>query len=81
MVKSCSLSWVYFALAIQFFLTLFRMGLFGATHGWGRGKKLSPSLPKICHTYLRIMKLGAVIPHLKKILKSFKSRDTPLAFC
>ena len=36
-------------------LTLFRMDLFGALHGWG-GKKAP--LPKICHTYPTIMKLG-----------------------
>ena len=31
------------------------MGLFGAAHGWG-GKKAP--LPKICHTYPTMMKLG-----------------------
>ena len=46
-------------------LTLFRMGLFGAAHGWGEGKKVS--LLKICHTYPTMMKLGTVIPYLKKI--------------
>ena len=55
------------------------MGLFGAAHGWGGGKKAS--LPKISHTYLAIMKLGTVISYLKKIRKIFESRDTPLAFC
>ena len=30
------------------FLTLFRMGLFGAAHKWGGGAKRSP-LSKICH--------------------------------
>ena len=45
-------------------LTLFRMGLFGAAHGW-RGAK-SPLL-KICHTYPTMMKLSTVIPYLKKI--------------
>ena len=29
-------------------LTLFRLGLFGAAHGWGLKKG---PLPKICHTY------------------------------
>ena len=32
-------------------------GLFGATHGWGGGAKRTP-LPKICHTYPTMMKLG-----------------------
>ena len=36
-------------------LTLFRMGYFGAAHRYGGGKA---PLPKICHTYLTIMKLG-----------------------
>ena len=48
-------------------LTLFRMGLFGTTHGWGRGQK--EPLPKICHTYPTMMKLGTVIPYPKKIQK------------
>ena len=42
-------------------LTLFRMGRFGAAHGWGGGglgyKKLP--LSKICHTYPTLMKLGS----------------------
>ena len=54
-------------------LTLFRMGIFGAAHGWG-GQKGHP-LPKICHTYPTVMKLGAVIPCLKKIQKIYESRD------
>ena len=29
-------------------LTLFRMGFFGAAHGWGGAKR--PPVPKICHT-------------------------------
>ena len=34
------------------------MGLFGAAHGWGGGPK-RPPLPKICHTYPTVMKLGS----------------------
>ena len=41
-------------------LTLFRMGLFGAAHGWGWDKK--DPLPKICCTYPAMMKLGKLIP-------------------
>ena len=41
------------------------MGLFGA----------------ICHTYPAVVKLGTVIPYLKKIQKIDKSRDTHLEFC
>ena len=41
-------------------LTQLRMGIFGAAHGWGGGgggKKVP--LPKICHTYPTLMKLGS----------------------
>ena len=30
-------------------LTLFRMGFFGAAHGWGRNKKAPPSLKSVTH--------------------------------
>ena len=36
-------------------LTLFRMGIFGAAHGWGVCKKVP--FPKICHTYPTMLKL------------------------
>ena len=36
-------------------VTPIQEGLFGAAHGWGRIKKAP--LPKICHTYPKIMKL------------------------
>ena len=48
-------------------LTLFRMGFFGVSLGWCWPKRLP--LPKICHTYPKMMKLGTVIPYLKKIRK------------
>ena len=57
-------------------LTLFRMGLFGAAHGWGA--KRSP-LRKTCHTYPIMMKLGTDMPYLKKTPKI--SRDPPHEFC
>ena len=60
-------------------LTLFRMGFFGATQGWGSAKKAP--LSKICHSYPTMMKLGIVIPYPKKIQKIYKLRDTPLEFC
>ena len=60
-------------------LTLFRMGFFGAAHGWGEAKK--PPLLKICHTYPTMMKLGTVIPYTKKIQIINESCDTPLNFC
>ena len=56
-----------------------RDGLFQGCARMGGGKKAP--LPKICHTYPTIMKLGTVISYLKKILKVYESRDTPLGFC
>ena len=41
-------------------LTLFRMGLFDAVHGWGRPKR--PPVPEICYTYPTMMKFGILIP-------------------
>ena len=38
-------------------------------------------LPKICHTYPAMMKLGTGIPYLKKIQNLFESSDTSLEFC
>ena len=40
-----------------------------------------PPVHKICHTYATMMKLGTVIPYLKKVKKIYESRDTPLEFC
>ena len=52
-------------------------------HFWGcsRMGNKKTLLPKICHTYYTMMKLGTVIPYLKKIQKIHKSRDTPPDFC
>ena len=58
-------------------LILFEMGIFGAANRWAWGDPL----PKICHTYPAMMKLGTVIPYLKKIEKIYESRDTPPEFC
>ena len=57
-------------------LSLFKMGIFGAAHGWG-GSEKGPSIPKICQTYPTMMKLGTVIPYLKKIQNIHDSRNTP----
>ena len=43
-------------------------------HFWGCW---GPPLPKICHTYPTMMKLGTVIPYLKKIQKMYESYDIP----
>ena len=60
------------------------MDLFGAAHGWGGGgwvRKAPLPLPKICHTYPTMMKLGTLISYLKKIQKNYEPRDTLLEFC
>ena len=55
------------------------MGPFRTAYRWGREKR--SSVPKICYTYSTMMKLGTVIPYLKKTQKSYESRDTLLQFC
>ena len=35
------------------------MGFFGAAHGWGERVQKGPLLPKICHKYPAMMKLGS----------------------
>ena len=46
------------------------MGFFGAAHGWGEGVQKGPLLPKICHKYPAMMKLGTVVRCLKKSQKN-----------
>ena len=55
---------------VAYVLTLFRMSFFGAAYGYG-GSKKAP-LPKICHTYPAMMKLGTVIPYIQLYLKNIK---------
>ena len=56
------------------------MGLFGAAHlREEEGEK--DSVPKTCHKYVTMIKLDTGIPYLMKILKTYKSHDTPLEFC
>ena len=66
--------------AKNFFLTLFRIGLCGAARGWVGEKAKKPSLPKFCHTYPTMMKLGTIIPCLKNT-QQYESHDTPPEFC
>ena len=61
------------------YLNLFTMGFVGLLTAEGCAKRAP--LPKIWHTYPSMMKLGRVIPYLKKIKKTCKPRDTPLEFC
>ena len=52
----------------------------GHFRGYSRmeGGKFAP-LTKICQLYPTVMKLGTVIPYLKKIQKIYQSRCTPLS--
>ena len=49
---------------LLFFMALFRMGYFGAAHGWRWWAKRHP-FTKICHTYPAMIKLGTVIAYLE----------------
>ena len=53
------------------------MGFFGAAKGWGGA--FWPPPPKICHTYPAMMKLGIVIPYLRKIKKYINRVAHPLS--
>ena len=58
------------------YLTLFKWLFRGCSQmGGQRGP-----LPQIFHTYPTMMKLGTVIPYLKKIQKIYKSRNKPCDF-
>ena len=58
------------------------MGIFGAVHGWCGGVLAKrPPFLKICQANPTMMKLGTVIPYLRKIQKIYESRDTILEFC
>ena len=49
--------------------------------GEGEEQKVPTSLYNtICHTYPTLMKLDTVIPYLKMIQKTHRSRDKSLAF-
>ena len=50
----------------NFTLTLFRIGVFGAAHGWWQGDL---SLPKMCHKYPGITKILTVICYLGRLKK------------
>ena len=61
-------------------LTLFRMGFLGVC-SWMWGVQISHLVPKSCHTYSTMMKLGTVVPYLKNIQKIYESSDIPFEFC
>ena len=53
----------------------------GMGRGGGGGGGQKGPLPKTYYTYPTIMKLGTVIPYLKKIQKIYESRVTHFEFC
>ena len=53
----------------------------GLFRGCSRMRGQKGPLPKICHTYPTVMKLGTVIPYPNKIQTIYESRDTLLEFC
>ena len=78
-------AWVSFLIKLQSsglrpttLLTLCKWAFLGLLTDRGRAKR--PPLPKICHTYRTMMKLGTVISCLKKIQSTHQSRDTPFEF-
>ena len=58
-LKKCS-NFTTGIVQMQSTLTLFRTGLSRTAYGWWSDKKAP--LPKICHTYPAMMKLGTVTP-------------------
>ena len=74
-------------LSFFIFLSISSQCMNGPYSGWAFTGLLTDSggkglpLPKICHTDPTMVKLGTVIPYLKKIQKIYESRDTPLEFC
>ena len=69
-----------FQMCISVPLMVHGVGIFGAAHGCEGGVG-RPPLPKIWHTYSKMMKLGTVITYLKKIQKIYESCDTHPEFC
>ena len=57
-------------------LKLFKLIQDGPFKGYSRRRGKKVPLPKICHTYPLMIKLGISIPYLKKIQKMYESRDT-----
>ena len=55
-------------------------GLFRGYSRMGRAEKPPPLFLKICCTYPTMIKLGSVMPYVKKIQKINNSCDTPLEF-
>ena len=55
-------------------------GIFGGCSQMGR-RANRPHIPKVCHTFPTMIKLGTLTPYPKKIQKIYESRDTLLEFC
>ena len=62
------------------FLNPIQDGLFRGCSLIGVGQKAPPPLPKICHTYLTMVKLGSYTSP-KEDPEIYESHDTLLEFC
>ena len=76
----------FFTRFIVFFKTstnscVFQIKKFEGCWLMNRSKKFSLPLTKIFHTYPTMMKFGRAIFYLKKIQKTYESRETPLELC
>ena len=73
-----------FDVSADFILTLFRMGYFGAAHGWlgggGGGGKRLPFLKSVTDIYYNDKAWHSYTLH-KEDAKKYESCDTLLAFC
>ena len=67
---------------MEFFAKIFKAYSRSASSGLLTvlGWQKAPIL-KICHINPTMMKLGTVVPYLKKIQKIYKPPDAPLEFC
>ena len=70
---------IVFFIHHKFFVNPIQDGLFRGCSWVGRGGAKRLALPKICHTYPTMMKLGTVIPYPKKIQTIYQTRENTLS--
>ena len=78
-LKNVFLSFWAFCIFCLFCVNPIQNGPFRGCSRMMRGQK--GPLPKIFYTYPTMMKLGTVIPYLKKTQKIYESSDTSLELC
>ena len=66
-------------IVLIFFLIVLNCAFWNCSRIGGWGQK--DPIPKICHIFSSVIKLGTVIAYLKKIQKIYESHDKPLEFC